>query len=52
MFQAPGVDVLACIPADSVFAANDIMGKSVYALPADSAMLKGVKEALHNIEIL
>ena len=51
-FKAPGVDVLAYIPADSAFAANDIMGKSVYALPADSAMLKGVQEALHNIEIL
>jgi CO dehydrogenase maturation factor len=51
-FQTPGVDVLAFIPADSAFAANDIMGKSVLALPADSAVLKGVREALHNIEIL
>ena len=51
-FKTPGVDVLSFIPADSAFAANDIMGKSVMALPADSAMLKGVKEALQNIEIL
>ena len=51
-FKAPGVDVLAFIPADSAFAANDIMGKSVMALPADSLMLKGAQEALRNIEIL
>ena len=52
MFKTPGVDILSFIPADSAFAANDIMGKSVLELPADSAMLKGVKEALQNIEIL
>ena len=52
MFSLPGVEVLAAIPADSSFAANDILGKSVMELPADSAMLKGVKEALRNIEIL
>ena len=51
-FKAPGVDVLAFIPADSAFAANDIMGRSVMALPADSLMLKGAQEALRNIEIL
>ena len=42
----PGVDILSYIPADSVFAANDIKGKSVLELSADSAMLNGVKEAL------
>ena len=51
-FRTPGVDVLAYIPADSAFAANDIMGKSVMALPADSAMLKGAEEALRSIDIL
>jgi hypothetical protein len=44
--------VLAYIPADSTFAANDIKGKSVLELPADSVMLTGVKEALRKIEIL
>ena len=38
--------------ADSAFAANDIKGKSVMELPADSSMLKGVQEALRKIEIL
>ena len=51
-FSSPGVPVLSYIPADSAFAANDIMGRSVMALPADSSMLNGVREALHNIEIL
>ena len=52
LVNVPGVEVLAYIPADSGFAANDIRGKSVLELPADSSMLKGVKEALHKIEIL
>ena len=52
MFKTPGVDILSYIPADSAFAANDIKGRSVMELPADSVMLKGVKEALHKIEIL
>ena len=52
LIQLSGVDVLTAIPADSAFAANDIRGKSVLELPADSAMLQGVKEALQKIEIL
>lgn len=52
MMQIPGVDILSFIPADSAFAANDIKGRSVLELPADSAMLKGVEEALRKIEIL
>ncbi len=52
LVNVPGAEVLAYIPADSGFAANDIKGKSVLELPADSVMLNGVKEALHKIEIL
>lgn len=52
LVKVPGAEVLAYIPADSGFAANDIKGKSVLELPADSVMLNGVKEALHKIEIL
>ena len=51
LISVPGVDVLSYIPADSVFAANDIKGKSVLELSADSAMLNGVKDALQKIEI-
>jgi CO dehydrogenase maturation factor len=46
------VEVLTAIPADNTFAANDIRGKSVMELPADSVMLKGVEEALRKIDIL
>lgn len=52
MTQIPGVEILSFIPADSRFAANDIKGGSVLELPADSAVLKGVREALQKIEIL
>ena len=52
MMQIPGVEILSFIPADSTFAANDIRGKSVMELSADSAMLKGAREALQKIEIL
>ena len=52
LMQIPGVEILSFIPADSAFAANDIMGKSVLELPADSEMLKGVREALLKTEIL
>ena len=48
----PGVDIVARIPADSAFAANDIKGQSVLKLPEDSLMLKGVKEALQKLESL
>ena len=51
LMEAP-VEILSAIPADSAFAANDIRGKSVMELPADSAMLTGVEEALRKIEIL
>ena len=50
--QVPGVEILTAIPADGAFAANDIKGKSVLDLPADSVMLQGVREALQKIEIL
>ncbi len=52
MISLPGVDVLSYIPADSGFAANDIKGRSVLELPADSPVLIGVEEALRRIEIL
>ena len=50
--QIPGVEILTAIPADAVFAANEIRGKSVLELSEDSAVLKGVREALQKIEIL
>ena len=52
LITVPGVDIVARIPADNAFAANDIKGQSVLSLPEDSLMLNGVKEALRKIEIL
>ena len=52
LISVPGVEILSFIPADSAFAANDIKGQSVMLLPEDSAMLKGVRDALLKIEIL
>ena len=52
LMSVPGVEILSLIPADTVFAANDIKGKSVMTLSEDSLMLTGVKDALHKIEIL
>ena len=47
-----GVPVLAKIPTDTAFAANDIQGNSVMKLPEDDPMLNGVTQALQKIEIL
>ena len=52
LIEIPGVDVVAKIPADTEFAANDIRGRSVMQLPADDALLMGAKEALTNMGIL
>lgn len=52
LIQLDGVEALAYIPSDSLFAANDIRGYSVMELPEDSPMLNGVREALCKIEIL
>ena len=52
LIEIPGVDVIAKIPADTEFAANDIRGRSVMQLPDDDALLLGAKEALKNMGIL
>ena len=52
LIQVEGVDVMAYIPTDAQHAANDIQGKSVFALPEDANVMVGVREALHNMEII
>ena len=52
LIELPGVEPLACIPADSEFAANDIKGFSISELPGDSAILKGVKQALEKMDLI
>ncbi|MBS1402872.1 MAG: AAA family ATPase [Oscillospiraceae bacterium] len=50
--QINGVEILAFVPTDAQHAANDIQGKSVFALPEDAFVISGVKDALHKIEII
>jgi CO dehydrogenase maturation factor len=47
-----GIDMLARIPADNVYAENDILGKSVFDLPAQSQVLAGAETALRNFTLL
>lgn len=51
LIQVEGVDVMAYIPTDPLHAANNV-GKSVFALPEDANVMTGVREALHNMEII
>ncbi len=43
------LEVLAFIPADGQLATFDITGQNVFYLPEDSAMVRGVKEALEKL---
>lgn len=52
LIEIPGVEILAFIDTDADHASNDIQGNSVFALPEDSKVLYGVREALRKIEIL
>ena len=48
MIETP-VEILSYIPADNTFAANDICGRTIMDLPADSAMLTGAETALRKL---
>lgn len=52
IISVPGVEILSFIPADTVFAENDIRGKSVLELSPNSALLKGAEETLIKLGIL
>lgn len=47
-----GTQVLSYIKADTAHAANDIQGRSVFDLPADSPIMAGAREALTKLEIM
>ena len=47
-----GIPVLSYIQNDSNLAVFDIEGKNITTLPDDSNIVKGVKEALENIDII
>ena len=45
-------EILSIIASDSVHAANDIQGKTVFDLPEDSPVMRGAKEALQKLDLL
>ena len=49
--EIAGAPVLAVIGPDDNQIQNDISGDSVFALPADSPLLAGVKEAMEKMKI-
>ena len=46
------VPVVAVIRPDDVMTENDIEGKSVFELPADSLILEGARTALKNMGVI
>ena len=46
------IELLATIPPDTQQLENDVRGQSVFDLPADSVLLRGVERALHEMAIL
>lgn len=46
------IELLATIPPDYQQIENDVRGQSVFALPADSVLLRGVERALHEMAII
>ena len=47
-----GIKDITFVGTDSAQAENDILGKSVFDLPADAAVLKGVREAMKKMNII
>ncbi len=46
-----GVRIVSVIPQDNAMTENDIEGRSVFELPGDTGILKGVDTALQNLKI-
>ena len=44
--------MVAVIPQDDVMTENDIEGKDVFELPADTKIIKGAKKALENMGVI
>ena len=47
-----GTEILDFIPSDSLHAANDIRGLSVFDLPADAPVMKGARTALEKLGLI
>lgn len=47
-----GAPLLSVIPTDEAHAANDIEGRSIFDLPADSALLSGARRAMEGLGLI
>lgn len=45
-----GMEVLTIIPRDQAHARNDILGKTIFELPAEAPVLQGAREALERMK--
>lgn len=52
MLDTGKLRLLSCIGDDRTMTMGDLLGKSIFDLPEDAPILLGVKEALHNLDIL
>ena len=50
--KVESAEILSYIPEDKTHADNDIMGISVFDLPADSPVMKGTREALQKMGLI
>ena len=49
--EIEGVKIVSVIPQDNAMTENDVEGRNVFELPAETGILKGADEALKNLKI-
>lgn len=52
LMDTGGIPVLTYIPSDAALAEFDLKGENVFYLPQDAAIVSGVREALHKMDII
>ncbi|MBQ7658681.1 MAG: AAA family ATPase [Butyrivibrio sp.] len=49
--EIEGVKIVSVIPQDNAMTENDVEGRNIFELPAETGILKGADEALKNLKI-
>lgn len=49
--EIEGVKIVSVIPQDNAMTENDVEGRNIFELPAETGILKGTDEALKNLKI-
>lgn len=49
--EIEGVKIVSVIPQDNAMTENDVEGRNIFELPAETGILKGADEALRNLKI-